>query len=82
MEKVFKKTVPSHCEKKLKNMPEWDAGFLAKLDREGTSSTMQPKDPAVHGLYQKFQYQEIMAMSWTQYHNAALHVHRYEKHSK
>ena len=79
MEKVFKFSIHGSCKKRLKSLRENDAIYMAKVDRNNLTA-VQNKDLA--WLCRYFQHQEIVAMSWTLYHNAPLHVHRYEKRSK
>lgn len=75
MENVFTRAIPYNTKRKLKTLHESDVNLMAKH-----GDNVQNKD--LYSLYRHYQQQEVLAMSWTLYHNAALHVHRYEKHSK
>lgn len=82
VEKVLGIFISNHCKRRLKILQESDVNYMAKSDRTKFDNLGSASNRDLYNLSRFFQQQEVLAMSWTFYHNAALHVHRYEKHSK
>ena len=84
MEKVFGVKVPVHCKRKLKQLHDSDLDSIAEYRRD-KRYPFQSKDPDARALFNLSKYygeDEVVAMSWTLHHNAALSLHRSEKESK
>ena len=84
MERVFGVKVPLNCKRKLKQLHNSDLDTIVEYKREKPYpyQTRDPDSRALFNLSKYYREDEVIAMSWTLHHNAALSLHRSEKESK
>ena len=83
MEKVFNDSIPPTCKRKLSSLQQAD---VEKVDsfRDKPPNAMIKGDveaKALINLRRHYGIEEIIAMSWTMYHNSALRLHKWKKES-
>ena len=84
MERVFKDTIPATCKKKLYQLLDSDIDKIKSLYKEKqTNSTLKEfETKALLNLSCHYGEEEVVAMSWTKYHNSSLHLHKMKRESK
>lgn len=86
MERVFGVKIPYLCKKKLKQLHPNDLDSIAEYKRHKFApppyNSKEPDARTFFNLGRHYGEDEVVAMSWTLHHNAALSVHRSEKESK
>ncbi len=82
---MFGHKIPHTSKKKLTKLQNSDVSSVVEYQRDRQRSHQFGRDPEARSLFNLSKFyseDEVVAMSWTLYHNAALSLHRSEKESK
>lgn len=82
---MFRDKIPPASKKKLTRLQPSDVSSVVEFQRERQQRYLMSRDPEARPLYNLSKYYsegEVVAMSWTMYHNATLSLHKSAKESK